>query len=215
MPAPDPPFPAPASRNVLEPGCTRCPHLVADRERIAWGNGSRDAEVMVVGEAPGLGDPDADRWRGGNWTGRSYTNRHSGRLVRSMFAELGYGPDELYVTNAVKCLPLDDDGETRSPTDDELETCFTHLGAELDRVDPTVVVPTGKHPTRILLDRTGRELDGFVEHVLEPIECPGLGVTLLPVLHPAYQHVWVSRLGYDREGYVETLGERLAACLPG
>lgn len=45
----------------------------------------------MVGEAPGAGNPDADRWRGGNWNGLAQTTRHSGRPVRQLFVELGYG----------------------------------------------------------------------------------------------------------------------------
>lgn len=213
-------FPDPDSRNVLEPGCARCPELVASRERISWGNGSLSADVMVVGEAPGAGRPpgddadgdgggDDDRWRGGNYTGLAYTARHSGRVIRGLFADLGYGPDELYVTNAVKCHPPGN----RDPTDGELDACFDHLRAELDAVDPAVVATTGRHATRVVLEREGHELDGFVDSVLDPVECPTLGATVLPLLHPAYQHVWVARMGYDPEGYREAVGAALSAHL--
>ncbi len=204
-----PAYPDPDGRNVLEPECSRCPDLVGSREEIAWGNGNPSADLMVVGEAPGAGTPDADRWKGGNWTGLAYTARHSGRIIRSLFEDIGYGPDDLYVTNAVKCFPAD--GETnRPPTDEERATCFTHLATELETVDPTVVVATGKHPTRSILDREGIALDGFVDTVLTRIECPTLGVTLLPILHPAYQHVWLARLGYDESGYRRELSALLA-----
>ena len=56
----------------------------------------------MVGEVPGAGDPDADRWRGGNYTGMAYTARHSGRRIREPFESLGYAPESLYFTNAVQ-----------------------------------------------------------------------------------------------------------------
>jgi len=211
----DPQYPTETSANVLEPGCSRCPALVAARERISWGNGSLDADVVVVGEAPGAGNPEADRWRGGNWTGLAYTARHSGRIVRSLFEDLGYGPDDLYVTNAVKCFPSDGEGGNREPTGAELSTCFDHLLAEIEQVEPAVVVTTGKHATSVILDREGVEIAGFVDSILEPVECPGLGVVVLPVLHPAYQHAWLPRLGYDREDYVEAIGEAVAEATRG
>lgn len=207
------PYPDPETRNVLEPGCARCPPLVESREQIAWGNGSLDAAVMVVGEAPGAGTPLADRWRGGNWTGLAYTARHSGRLIRRLFAELGYGAEELYVTNAVKCFPADpDDPSTnREPTDAERRTCRTHLETELAEVEPAVVVPTGRHATASVLGLAGRELDGFLEVVLEPQRLPGLAPVGLPLLHPAYEAVWRARLGYDdRAAYVEAVGKALS-----
>ena len=205
----EPAYPPESSANVLEPDCARCPALVEARERISWGTGSLDADVMVVGEAPGAGNPDAERWRGGNWTGMAYTARHSGRIVRSTFERLGYGPEDLYVTNAVKCFPPDGEGGNREPTATELSTCFDHLAAEIEQVDPAVVVTTGKHATLVVLEAEGVELDGFVDSILEPIECPSLGVFVLPVLHPAYQHVWLSRLGYEPDGYVRAIGEAI------
>jgi len=199
----------PDSRNVLEPGCARCPSLVEARERISWGTGSLEADVMVVGEAPGAGNPDAERWRGGNWTGMAYTARHSGRIVRSTFEDLGYGPDDLYVTNAVKCFPADGNGGNREPTAAELRTCSDHPAAEIERVDPAVVVTTGKHATRVVLEHEGVEFDGFLDSVLKPVDCASLGVVVLPVLHPAYQHVWLARLGYEPDEYVAAIGDAL------
>ena len=64
-----PEFPNTDAQNVLADGCTRCPTLVESRECISWGTGPLDAAVVVVGEAPGAGNPDAARWQGGNWTG--------------------------------------------------------------------------------------------------------------------------------------------------
>lgn len=211
----DPAYPDPASGNVLEPNCSRCPALVASRECISWGNGSLDAAVMIVGEAPGAGNPEADQWRGGNWTGLAYTARHSGRMIRSTFEALGYGPDDLYVTNAVKCFPSDGEGGNREPTSAELSTCFDHLETELEQVQPAVVVTTGKHATQVVIEREGVELDGFVGSILEPIESPSFGTTVLPVLHPAYQHVWLSRLGYDRQEYRDEIGHVVAEILDG
>lgn len=236
----DPDHPPRAARNALRPGCARCPALVDARTCISWGNGPLDAdgdplppsaaEIVVVGEAPGAGDPDADAWKGGNHTGLAYTSRHSGRRVRSLFDDLGYG-DRTYYTNAVKCFPSDgggdDDGDeggggeddsdgtesNREPTADELENCRGHLETELAQVDPAVVVATGKHATTTLLAFEGRTLDGFLDRVLDPVDCPSLGVALLPILHPSYQEVWLSRLGYTSEKYRAAIGAVLATYL--
>lgn len=214
---PDRLYPDPDTRHVLERGCSRCPDLVESRERIAWGNGSLDADVMVVGEAPGAGTPDADRWRGGNWTGLAYTARHSGRLVRELFFELGFGPDDLYVTNAVKCFPADpaDPTTNREPTDREHRTCRVHLETELAAVAPAVVATTGRHATRSVYDLADRPLDGFLEVVLEPQSVPGLDAAVLPLLHPSYENVWRARLGYETRGaYIEAVGAVLDELLP-
>lgn len=224
----DPPFPDPDDALVLAPGCERCPALAAGRTRIAWGNGPRDADVLVVGEAPAAGDPDA-AWAGGNHTGLAYTSRHSGRRVRRLVAALGLDGRAFY-TNAVKCFPSaaypadDGDGtatrpvaganptDDRDPTPAERERCREHLLAELDAVDPTAVLATGRHATASLLAAAGRDLDGFVERVATVARLSGLGVALVPALHPAYAPLWRARLGYeDAAAYRAALADALRA----
>ena len=200
----------PDTRHVFEADCERCPALADARECISWGTGALEASVFVVGEAPGAGNPDAERWKGGNWTGQAYTSRHSGRRIRRMVAQVGYG-DDAYYTNAVKCFPADPDdpSSNREPTPEERANCRTHLLTELEAVDPTVVLATGKHATKTVLAAEERTLDGFLDTVLEPIRCERLDVTLVPILHPSYQDVWIGRLGYDPEEYLAAIEETL------
>ncbi|WP_436925854.1 uracil-DNA glycosylase [Halosimplex amylolyticum] len=206
-----PSFPDPADRNVLAADCRRCPALVEHRTCISWGNGPADATLVVVGEAPAAGDPDADRWRGGNLTGMAYTSRRSGRKIRELVADAGYGGDAYY-TNAVKCFPPDPDdpGDNREPTPEERANCRPYLVEEIRQVDPVAVLATGKHATESVLAVDDRDLDGFLDAVLEPVNCEVLGTTLLPLVHPSYQEVWIGRLGYSYGEYVEAIRERLA-----
>ncbi|WP_224448038.1 uracil-DNA glycosylase [Haloprofundus salilacus] len=203
-----PDHPDECEKNVLEPGCSRCPALVESRTCISWGNGPVDADVVVVGEAPGAGDPDAETWKGGNHTGFAYTSRHSGRRVRSLFESLGYA-DRTYYTNAVNCFPEGDDGSNREPTREERRSCRTHLETELGQVSPDLVVTTGKHATATLLAFDGEILGGFLDRVLEPFDSRTLEVRVLPLLHPSYQEVWLSRLGYTPERYREAIAAHL------
>ena len=195
-----PAFPDSDDRLVLEPDCARCPALAASRECISWGVGPRDADVVVVGEAPGAGDPEAEQWRGGNWTGMAYTTRHSGRRVRETMAAVGYA-DRTFYTNAVKCFPSDGAGSNRDPTAEERETCRTHLLAEVEALDPAAVVTTGRHATESVLAADGRTVDGFVDSVLDPVRCDSLGVTVVPLLHPSYRDVWLGRLDLSLSAY--------------
>jgi uracil-DNA glycosylase family 4 len=209
-PDPSPTPPTADDALVLESDCRRCPALVDARDRIAWGNGPRDAAVMVVGEAPAAGDPDDPDWPGGNRSGLAYTSRHSGRRIRSLLAAVGL--DDAFYTNAVKCFPPDGGGSNREPTPTERANCRDHLRAEIETVDPTVVLPTGKHATASLLACEDLTLDGFLEHVIDPVELPSLGVTAVPLLHPSYADVWRSRLGHDRDSYRAALAAALRSC---
>ncbi len=208
-------FPDLDDRNVLADDCRRCSALTESRTCISWGVGSLDATLVVVGEAPGAGDPTADRWRGGNLTGMAYTTRHSGRRVRDLFVDLGYAEDELYFTNAVKCFPKEgssDDGaaSNREPTATERDNCRPYLLSELETVDPACVVATGRHATASLLAADGRTLDSFLETVLTPIETEAFDPPVLPLLHPSYQNIWVRRLGHDADSYRDAISAALA-----
>ncbi|MFB6166114.1 MAG: uracil-DNA glycosylase family protein [Haloarculaceae archaeon] len=212
----DPAYPDDELATPLADDCRRCPALVEARERIAWGVGPLDAALVVVGEAPGYGNPDAERWRGGNWTGKAYTARHSGRRVRALLADAGFGPAECYFTNAVKCFPAADepgaDGEptNREPTADERANCRPHLRAEVEQVDPAAVVTTGRHATASVLAADGVELESFLETVLEPVESAALETTVVALLHPSYQDVWIPRLDLETD-YAEAVARTLAA----
>lgn len=208
------PFPDHRERLVLEPDCARCPEPAAARECVAWGAGDPDASVFVVGEAPGTGDPDAERWQGGNWTGVAFTTRHSGRRIRRLLRTAGLLEDAFF-TNAVKCLPPDGAGGAREPTEAERERCREHLERELAIVEPEVVVPAGKHATTSVFAMAGRDVEGFLESVLEVHDLDGVG-PVVPVLHPSYRDVWASRLGFeDADAYEHAVSETFDSALQG
>lgn len=223
-PSDEPLFPDDAERLVLEPGCDRCHAPAAARECIAWGAGALDARVVVIGEAPGSGEPDAERWRGGNCTGVAFTTRHSGRRIRRLLARADL-LDDAYFTNAVKCLPPAGDGadatraaraiaiEAREPTEAERSNCRVHLREELDAVDPDVIVPAGKHATASTFALADRDLEGFLDAVLAVHRLEGLP-PVVPVLHPSYRDVWAVRLGYeDGDAYAAAAADVLWSVL--
>ena len=199
-------FPKTAERNALAEDCQRCPALAESRTCISWGNGPLDADLVVVGEAPAEGDPEAEAWRGGNLTGMAYTSRRSGRKIRQVLADAGFGHADCYYTNAVKCHPPGN----RDPTDAELANCRPYLVEEVEAVEPVAVVTTGKHATKTVLALDDTALDGFLDSVLDPRQSEALGVPVVPLLHPSYQEVWLARLGYDREEYVDAIAETVA-----
>ena len=207
-----PAFPDEEDRHALADDCRRCPELVEHRQCIAWGNGPLDASLVVVGEAPAAGNPEAERWRGGNLTGLAYTSRRSGRKIRDLIADVGYAGDAYY-TNAVKCFPADsaDSDDNREPTAEERANCRPYLLEEIRRVDPVAVLSTGKHATQSVRSVEGVELDGFLDAVLEPVEYETVETTLIPLVHPSYQEVWIGRLGYDYGGYVAAIQSALSA----
>ena len=119
--------------------CVRCPRLVESRSRIVNGVGPEDAELLVVGEAPGAQE---DR-EGEPFVGRS------GQLLTSQLAAAGLDREDVRITNCIRCRPP----ENRDPTTQELENCRPWLAAEIEGVDPDVILAVGKVPASRLLRR--------------------------------------------------------------
>lgn len=90
---------------------------------------------MLVGEAPGR--------LGASRTGRPFVGDESGRRLDAFLELAGLVRDEVFVTNAVLCLPLDTGGRNRRPTSVELRACVQHLRRQIDVFDPALVVAMG------------------------------------------------------------------------
>lgn len=109
-----------------------------DRSRFVPGVGASDADVILVGEAPGAQEVE----RGEPFVGRA------GSQLDDALAELGVDRSDLYITNLVKVRPPNN----RDPRRDEIDAWQPVLDAEIDRIDPEIIVTLGNFATRDLLD---------------------------------------------------------------
>jgi len=149
--------------------CERCGDLAASRSRIVNGTGPTDADVVFVGEAPGEQE---DR-EGVPFVGRS------GDVLDAALGEHGLPRKRVRITNCVRCRPPDN----RDPSTEELANCRPYLEAELDQLDPAVIVTLGKVPSEHLLER-----DVAVTNeagTVETIDIAGTRRDVLVCVHPA------------------------------
>jgi uracil-DNA glycosylase len=98
-------------------------------------NGPADARVMFVGEAPGR--------HGAGRSGVPFSGDESGRRFEALLTVAGLRREEVFVTNAVLCNPLDASGNNRRPLPREVEACLGHLRGQIEAVDPEYVVALG------------------------------------------------------------------------
>ncbi|MCG1006846.1 uracil-DNA glycosylase [Halorubrum lacusprofundi] len=126
--------------NLRVPSCERCPALVESRSRIVDGVGPTDADLLFVGEGPGAQEDE----QGEPFVGRS------GDVLDDALRDAGLVRADVRITNCVRCRPPDN----RDPTTEELANCRGHLDAEIDRLDPELIVTLGKVPSEHLLDRS-------------------------------------------------------------
>lgn len=133
---------------------------------MVFGAGDPDADLMIVGEAPGAEE---------DLTGRPFVGR-SGKLLDRLLAEVvGVERDAVYISNVVKCRPPDN----RNPTPAEVATCRPYLEEQLRLVAPRVVVTLGNFSTRLLLDTQ----EGITR--LRGRSYRYGDAALVPTLHPA------------------------------
>jgi len=122
---------------------------------------------MFVGEGPG---------REEDLAGEPFVGRSGKLLDRLMHEELSMDRRGCYIANVVKCRPP----ENRDPLPEEIEACRPYLEAQIDTIDPRVVVTLGNFATRLLLETT----EGI--RTLRGQSYPFRRGHLVPTYHPAF-----------------------------
>jgi len=145
-------------------GCRGC-DLYKDATQTVFGEGPRDARIMMVGEQPGDREDVA---------GRPFVGPAGGLLDRAI-EEAGLVRDELYLTNVVKHFKHVTRGKRRihkKPDLEEIRACSPWLEAEIARIEPHVLVLLGATAAQAILGRSFRVTQHrgeFVESCLAPL----------------------------------------------
>ena len=129
---------AEAQREVLEG--RKCGALCRGRTRAVFGEGPLNAELFIVGEAPGFNeDKEGKPFQGA-----------SGMLLDRLLFSVGLEREEVYLTTLVKCRPP----EGRPPKPAEINACRTYLLAQLAAVDPKSGKPMENPARNIWINAT-------------------------------------------------------------
>jgi len=177
-------------------GCTRCA-LERTRRNVVFGAGNADADLMLVGEAPGRDEDES---------GLPFVGR-AGKLLDSLLAEAGIARAEVFIANVLKCRPPGN----RDPAPSEIEACRPWLEEQIRLIEPRVIATLGNFATKLLReDQTG------ITRVHGRPEVRRIGprtVRLYPLYHPAAALRSTSTMEELRED-VARLPELLALPLP-
>lgn len=151
--------------------CIKCPQLAKARTNVVFGVGNPNAELMFVGEAPGA-DEDL---QGEPFVGLA------GQLLTKMIQAMGLTREQVYIANILKCRPDMPAGASgnRKPTPDEMQTCVPYLHAQIDIIQPKVLVGLGSTAIEGLLQKSGITKLRGQWHTYR-------GIPLMPTYHPAY-----------------------------
>ncbi|HWD94274.1 MAG TPA: uracil-DNA glycosylase [Verrucomicrobiae bacterium] len=152
--------------------CVKCAHLASSRKNVVFGVGSIDAQLMFVGEAPGMDEDE----QGEPFVGKA------GQLLTKIIQTTGLQRGDVYIANILKCRP-DTPGQSagnRKPTPEEMNTCIPYLHEQIDLIRPKVLVALGATAVEGLLGKTVgiTKLRGNWQTYR--------GIPLMPTYHPAY-----------------------------
>ncbi len=117
-------------------GCTLCA-LHRSRTQTVFGVGHKNADLLIVGEAPGA---EEDR-RGEPFVGRA------GRLLDAMIGAISLGRDDVYIANILKCRPPNN----RDPRSEEAAACTPYLERQIALLQPKVILALGRIAAQWLL----------------------------------------------------------------
>jgi uracil-DNA glycosylase len=166
-----PPRPTLAALRREAAGCTAC-HLHELGTQTVFGEGRPTAELMLVGEQPG----DVEDREGRPFVGPA------GKLLDRALAEAGIERDRVYLTNAVKHFKWRARGPRRihdTPNEREMRACLPWLRAEIEVVDPSLVVCLGATAAKALLGRDFR-LTHHRGEVFDQLDGPPVTATVHP-----------------------------------
>jgi len=156
--------------------CTQC-DLHKSRTNPVVGSGDHNADILIIGEAPGAEeDKKAMPFIG-----------PAGKVLDKMLNHISLKREDVYITNIIKCRPpLNAD-----PTQEQKNECSSYLIRQIEAIKPKIIVCLGNHATKSIMDLFG--LESKVEPIsrihgklfqTDPVLFPD-GIKVMPVYHPA------------------------------
>lgn len=145
--------------------CSKCP-LAETRKNIVFGEGSSNARLVFIGEAPGEEE---------DIQGRPFVGK-AGKLLDQLIEHIGLKRENVYICNVLKCRPPNN----RDPEEKEIAACKNYLFSQLDLIKPKIICTLGRHAYNTLFD-----VDERITKV-RGITKDYRGMILLPTYHPSF-----------------------------
>lgn len=145
--------------------CRLCP-LCEKRHKVVFGGGNSQADLVLVGEAPGSEE---------DQQGIPFVGEAGQLLERILFA-MKLSRQDVYICNVIKCRPPNN----RDPQSDEIAACEQFLKQQLAAIRPRLIITLGRFAAQTLL-QTKEPISKFRGHWQEYA-----GIPLMPTYHPAF-----------------------------
>jgi uracil-DNA glycosylase family 4 len=150
------------------------PELAASATQLVFGDGNPEAQIVVIGEAPGKNE---------DLQGKPFVGA-SGNFLNEMLEMIGLKREDIYITNIVKYRPPNN----RDPLPEEKKAFLPYLQAQLEVIAPKVLVTLGRHSTNCFLpDLQISKIHGQPKRIRISMKDNDdtLQLVILPLYHPA------------------------------
>src|SRR5262245_41762808 len=153
--------------------CTRCPAMCDRSAVLSSLNGSLDAKVIFIGEAPGR--------KGADRTRIPFSGDQSGVNLDRFLNSIGLKRQQIFITSAALCNPRTESGANRRPKQKEIDNCSGFLRRTIAIVNPRIVVTLGSvalealkriHYHEFTLKESAAQIHRWNGRVLVPIYHP-------------------------------------------
>ncbi|MGE3920573.1 MAG: uracil-DNA glycosylase family protein [Gammaproteobacteria bacterium] len=147
--------------------CKAC-DLHKTRTQTVFGVGNQQADLLLVGEAPGANE---------DLQGEPFVGR-AGKLLDAILLSIGLHRKEIFIANILKCRPPNN----RDPLPEEVNLCTHFLHKQIQLLQPKLIVALGRIAAHFLL-----ATNTSLTKLRGPIYTYGENKTpLLVTFHPAY-----------------------------
>ncbi len=153
--------------------CRLCPAMCGRSAVLSELNGSPDARIMFIGEAPGR--------KGADRTRVPFSGDQSGANLDRYLNSINLSRKEIFITSAALCNPRTESGANRRPKQKELTNCSSFLRRTIELVNPRVIVTLGSVALEALkriqyhelsLKESAAQVHSWNDRVLVPIYHP-------------------------------------------
>jgi DNA polymerase len=145
-----------------------CPDLAREAKNLVMGDGDIDAEIVLIGEAPGKNEDE---------TGLPFVGA-AGKFLNEMLAGAGIDRSDVFITNIVKYRPPNN----RDPLPEEKIAFWPYLVRQLDVIRPQIVVTLGRHSMEYFLPN---QKISMVHGQAKRIAFGDKKLVIVPLYHPA------------------------------
>lgn len=136
------------------------------------GEGDHDADIIMIGEAPGENEA---------LTGRPFCGR-AGKILDNLLSEVDIPREETYITNIVKDRPP----ENRDPKPQEIEIYAPFLDRQIEIIKPKIIVTLGRFSANYVLSKFSFGDNFSISSINGKVYSKeGMDFEIIPLLHPA------------------------------